>query len=110
MSVLWWESSADGSAVMYGKDRHVDYWLERIDEWRARCGLPPLPEGYSVEGASGPTPHSAAGVANRVDGLISDVLAGRLSSEQKRGVRSALDRSDRIAPSSDAAVGKVVRG
>src|SRR5690242_8601072 len=94
---------------MYGKDRHIDYWLERIDEWRARYGLAPLPEGYSVEGASAPVPHSAASVADRVDGLIGDALAGRLSSEQKRGVRSALDRSDRIAPSSDAAVGKAVR-
>ena len=53
---------------------------------------------------------SAGGVQGRVDGIIQDALDGRLTPSQKSGIRTSIDRSDRITPSSDKAVGKAIGG
>jgi hypothetical protein len=64
----------------------------------------------AIDDAPKPLDPAPGSVAGRVDGVIQDALAGRLTNSQKTGVRSAIDRSDRVSPSSDQAVGKATGG
>ena len=52
---------------------------------------------------------SAGAVAERLEGVLGDLLCGRTTAEQRRGLRSATDRADRVTPGSDAAVGRALR-
>jgi hypothetical protein len=59
---------------------------------------------------SGPAPldTAAEAVSRRLDDVCADLLAGRTTAAQRRGLRGAVDRADRVAPASDAAVGRVL--
>jgi hypothetical protein len=51
---------------------------------------------------------SAEAVQRRVDGAIDDLVAGRTTSAQRRGLGSAVQRADRVQPGADAAVGRAL--
>jgi hypothetical protein len=60
-------------------------------------------------GPNDTTPDSVEhAVARRIDGVCADLMSGRTTPEQRRGLRSATDRADRITPGSDAAVGRAI--
>jgi len=63
--------------------------------------------GAVVEDEVQSTPATDQDVQQHVERVIDHALHGRLTPPQKRAVRSSIDRSDRVSPSSDAAVGRV---
>ena len=63
-----------------------------------------MPETGAVD-INPPTDH----VQNHIDLVIDDLVSGRTTTEQRRGLKSATERADRVAPASDAAVGRAVR-
>ena len=56
------------------------------------------------------TPSSPEGaVQNHIDLVIDHLIGGRTTAEQRRGLKSATERADRVTSGSDAAVGRALR-
>lgn len=64
----------------------------------------------AADEAPKPLDGTPGAVQGRVDGVIQDALEGRLTPSQKSGIRTSIDRSDRVSRKSDAAVGKAIGG
>ena len=52
----------------------------------------------------------AGSIAERVNDVIGDVLAGRTTKEQNQALGTAVERSWRVKPDADKAVGKAIGG
>ena len=63
-----------------------------------------MPETGAMD-TNPPTDH----VQNHVDLVIDDLVSGRTTIKQRRGLKGATERADRVAPESDAAVGRALR-
>lgn len=76
----------------------VQQWQAAAEKWRAQ-----------LDDAVVDAPDtSTEAVQRRVDGVIDDLVAGRTSPGQRRGLGSAVERADRVKPGADAAVGRAL--
>ena len=64
----------------------------------------------AVDDAPKPAPTDAGSIAERVSDVIGDVLAGRTTKEQNQALGTAVERSWRVKPDADKAVGKAIGG
>ena len=60
--------------------------------------------------ATSPIDTSEKAVQGRVEGIIDDAVAGRLTPPQRRAVGSAVERADRVSPDSDKSVRRILGG
>ena len=54
--------------------------------------------------------NSAGAVKRRVEGVIDDLLSGRTTPDQRRGLGTATERAGRVTSGSDGAIGRISRG
>jgi len=57
---------------------------------------------------SAPLDVSTEAVKARIERTIDDLVAGRTTPKQRRGLGSAVERADRVKPSSDAGIGRAI--
>ena len=57
-----------------------------------------------------PIDASEQAVQGRVESIIDDAVAGRLTPPQRRAVGSAVERADRVSPGSDKSVRRILGG
>lgn len=50
---------------------------------------------------------SEKAVQRRVDQVCDDLVQGRTTKDQRRGLGGAVERADRVKPGSDAAIGRI---